>query len=92
MLEHLLDSRCGAQAVRATEALRAGRAPAHMAAARRAQTVSLFRPFARRRFSTLRPPLVFIRCRNPWVFLRRRWLGWNVRFMVAVSPPSVEPR
>src|SRR6266850_1693213 len=39
------------------------------------QTVSRFRPFARRRFSTFRPPLVFIRWRKPWVFFRRRTLG-----------------
>ena len=39
------------------------------------QTVSRFRPFARRRLRTLRPPLVFIRSRNPWVFFRRRTLG-----------------
>jgi len=29
------------------------------------QTVSRFRPFARRRFRTFRPPLVFIRSRKP---------------------------
>jgi hypothetical protein len=29
------------------------------------QTVSRFRPFARRRLSTFRPPLVFIRSRKP---------------------------
>jgi len=29
------------------------------------QTVSRFRPFARRRFKTFRPPLVFIRSRKP---------------------------
>ena len=39
------------------------------------QTVSRFRPFARRRLSTLRPPLVFIRSRKPCVFFRRRTFG-----------------
>src|SRR6266705_2905419 len=39
------------------------------------QTVSRFRPFARRRLSTFRPPFVFIRLRKPWVFFRRRTLG-----------------
>jgi hypothetical protein len=49
------------------------------------QTVSRFRPFARRRFNTFRPPLVFMRSRNPWVLARRRRLGWNVRFIEQVS-------
>ena len=39
-------------------------------------TVSRLRPLSRRRFSTLRPPGVAIRARNPWVRLRRRLLGW----------------
>ncbi len=39
------------------------------------------RPFARRRRMTARPERVRIRARNPWTFLRRRRLGWNVRFM-----------
>ncbi len=51
------------------------------------QTVSRFRPLARRRLSTFRPPLVFIRSRKPWVFFRRRWFGWNVRF-IRVLPLS----
>ena len=29
-----------------------------------------------------RPARVRIRSRKPWVFARRRVLGWNVRFMV----------
>ena len=37
--------------------------------------VSRLRPFARRRFSTLRPPGVAMRARNPCVRLRRRLLG-----------------
>jgi len=38
------------------------------------------RPLARRRASTARPLLVFIRLRNPCVLERRRRLGWNVLF------------
>jgi hypothetical protein len=45
------------------------------------QTPNRFRPFARRRLSTRRPPLVSIRTRNPWVRLRRRVFGWKVRFI-----------
>lgn len=45
------------------------------------ETESRFRPLARRRFSTSRPFFVAIRVRNPCVFLRRRRLGWKVRFM-----------
>src|SRR6185295_3534089 len=37
--------------------------------------VSRLRPFARRRLSTLRPPGVAMRARNPCVRLRRRLLG-----------------
>ena len=55
------------------------------------QTVSRFRPFARRRFNTFRPPFVFMRSRNPWVFARRRRLGWNVRFIEQVSLSYLEP-
>jgi hypothetical protein len=43
-------------------------------------TVRRLRPFARRRFRTSRPFFVLIRTRNPWVPLRRRVFGWNVRF------------
>ena len=42
-----------------------------------------FRPLARRALRTARPPLVFIRSRNPWVRRRLIRLGWNVRFMTA---------
>jgi hypothetical protein len=38
------------------------------------------RPRARRALSTARPPRVRIRPRKPCVLLRRRLLGWNVRF------------
>ena len=40
------------------------------------QGISWRRPLARRRASTLRPPLVAMRARNPWVRLRRTLLGW----------------
>ena len=43
--------------------------------------LSLFLPLARRRLITLRPPGVAIRARNPCFFLRRRLLGWKVRFI-----------
>jgi hypothetical protein len=42
-------------------------------------TETLLRPLARRREITARPCFVFIRTRKPWVFERRRRLGWNVR-------------
>ena len=38
------------------------------------------RPLRRRRFSTSLPSRVRIRTLKPWVFLRYRVLGWNVRF------------
>jgi hypothetical protein len=53
------------------------------------ETVSRLRPLARRRLSTSRPFLVSIRTRKPWVFARRRVLGWNVRFPLAISVISV---
>ena len=46
-----------------------------------------WRPLARRRFNTNRPFLVFIRLRKPWVFARRRLLGWTVRFIVHLLGP-----
>ena len=42
----------------------------------RTYTVRRLRPFARRRASTARPPLVDIRARKPWHFARLRVLGW----------------
>jgi hypothetical protein len=39
------------------------------------ETDSRLRPFARRRFNTIRPFFVRIRTRNPWVRRRRRLLG-----------------
>jgi hypothetical protein len=47
------------------------------------ETVSRFRPLARRRFRTSRPFFVLIRTRKPCVRRRRRRFGWNVRFMIA---------
>jgi hypothetical protein len=46
------------------------------------QTARRLRPFARRRLSTRRPPLVAMRARNPWTRLRCRLLGLKVRFIV----------
>jgi|SoiMethySBSTD1v2_1073268.scaffolds.fasta_scaffold925820_1 hypothetical protein len=54
------------------------------------ETVSRFRPFARRRFNTSRPFFVLMRTRKPWVRRRRRRLGWNVRFMTS-DPLQHEP-
>ena len=48
-------------------------------------TARRLRPFARRDASTLRPPRVAIRARNPCVRLRLMTLGWNVRFMAQRS-------
>jgi len=48
-------------------------------------TVNRLRPLARRRFSTRRPFLVLMRTRNPCARLRRRVLGWNVRFPFMIS-------
>ncbi len=47
-------------------------------------TVSRQRPFARRRRRTLRPPAPRMRCKKPWVFLRRCALGWYVRLTTRV--------
>ena len=55
-------------------------------------TVRRFRPFARRRLSTRRPFLVLMRTRNPWVRLRCRLFGWNVRFPFMTSPRLREQR
>jgi hypothetical protein len=40
------------------------------------------RPRARRRAKTLRPFFVAMRARKPWLRLRFKTLGWNVRFML----------
>ncbi len=39
------------------------------------------RPLRRRRLSIARPLLLAMRALKPWVRLRRRLLGWNVRFI-----------
>ena len=44
---------------------------------------SLERPFRRRDFKTARPARLLMRSRKPWVLLRLRLLGWNVRFTSA---------
>jgi hypothetical protein len=49
---------------------------------------SLTRPFRRRRPITSLPERVRIRTRNPWVFCRARFFGWNVRFIGRSNPPS----
>jgi len=54
------------------------------------ETVSRLRPLARRRLSTSRPFFVSMRTRKPWVFARRRVLGWNVRFPLAISVSQSE--
>jgi hypothetical protein len=46
------------------------------------QTDRRARPLARRAASTLRPPTVLMRARNPWVRARRNFDGWYVRFMM----------
>ncbi len=51
----------------------------------RDQIETRWRPFAFRRFSTVRPPGVRMRTRNPCRFCRRRFLGWYVRF--TLRPP-----
>jgi hypothetical protein len=47
----------------------------------RAHTESFLRPLRRRAEMTARPERVRMRTRNPWVRLRRRLLGWYVRFI-----------
>jgi len=53
------------------------------------ETVRRFRPLARRRARTMRPFLVDIRTRKPWVFARRRVLGWYVRFPFMCSSTTL---
>jgi hypothetical protein len=45
------------------------------------QTANRYRPFVRRRFSTLRPSVVRMRTRKPCFLWRFLLLGWNVRFI-----------
>lgn len=44
-------------------------------------TARRWRPFRRRLEITARPAFDFIRTRKPWVFFRRRRLGWKVLFI-----------
>ena len=59
--------------------------------------MSRFRPFARRRFSTVWPFFVDIRTLNPCVLARRRVFGWNVRLpffdlaMVSYTKEAARP-
>jgi hypothetical protein len=46
----------------------------------RGQAARRARPLRRREDKMDRPARVRMRRRNPWVFARRRLLGWNVRF------------
>jgi hypothetical protein len=64
---------------------RPGLTPERWACVRQAgeETVSRFRPLARRRFRTSRPFFVLMRTKKPCVRRRRRRFGWNVRFMIA---------
>lgn len=55
---------------------------------RRDQTVSLVRPFKRRRFSTMRPSRVLMRCWNPCTRKRRRIFGWKVCFGTFLLPQA----
>lgn len=48
-------------------------------------TAILLRCRARRALITLRPFLVDMRLRNPWVRLRDTLLGWKVRFIGPVG-------
>jgi len=47
------------------------------------------RPLSRRALMMALPALVFIRARKPCLRLRRRVLGWNVRFVTVVSDLSL---
>jgi magnesium-transporting ATPase (P-type) len=49
-----------------------------------AQTATRLRPFARRALMIARPLAVFMRTRNPCVFLRWAVDGWKVRFIADV--------
>lgn len=75
-IESLLEFCFPSHALRLAETVRR-----HARARYDVETVRRLRPFARRRFKTKRPFLVAMRVRKPWVFFRRRRLGWKVRFM-----------
>jgi hypothetical protein len=52
------------------------------------QAESRVRPFDRRFFNRARPARVCMRWRNPCFLLRRRLLGWNVRFTHGLLGPG----
>ena len=54
---------------------------------RSSETVSLWRPLARRDAKTLRPLADCIRLRKPWTVLRRLRCGWYVRFITYALAP-----
>ena len=56
------------------------------------ETDSRLRPFARRRFSTMRPFLVCMRTRKPCVRARLTLEGWKVRLVAIVVPWRTGPR
>ena len=56
------------------------------------QAESLVRPLLRRWAMIDRPARVRIRWRKPWVFARRRVLGWNVRLLTLGSPYLLRSR
>lgn len=58
----------------------------------RPQAESLVRPLLRRLATIDRPARVRIRRRKPWVFARRRVLGWNVRLLTLGSPYLLRSR
>src|SRR5205085_2116911 len=64
------------QALEAGAALHAARAIQPEALLRRGYNPRRRRPLARRRLSTLRPPGVRLRTRNPWRRARRVLEGW----------------
>ncbi len=77
--EDAVELRSPPEALAGSEAGHGSRLAASTQAARRR------RPFCRRRFNTVWPPLVRIRTKNPCLRRRRRLFGWNVLFMDDLS-------
>ncbi len=50
------------------------------------QAASWLRPLRRRPARMARPARVRMRSRKPWVLLRRRLFGWNVRLLTGQTP------
>jgi hypothetical protein len=74
---------------RPPEVLRAAhsqRSRQHYGRSTRSQADRRLRPLRRRAEMTARPARVRIRRRKPWVRLRRRLLGWNVRLLTGKLP------